>query len=156
MAAVAMRNTKPMYSARYEIIIFMPLDWTTTSSAVNESVTGQGFGPNFHPEAATSALGGEASPSICASSLSPSVRLVLYMRLSTDCSGTTPWARRSAITESGTIASAPLEANAASSNGWRRSSPVDVSVRPAAWMVSPLPASASARPCMPSSVLFTA
>lgn len=44
-------------------------------------------------------------------------------------------ARRSAITESGTIASAPLEANAASSNGWRRSSPVDVSVRPAQGVV---------------------
>ena len=33
---------------------FMPLDWTSTSSAVKDSVTGQGFGLNVQPDAATS------------------------------------------------------------------------------------------------------
>ena len=72
------------------------------------------------------------------------------------CSGTAPWARRPAITASGTMSSAPLAENVVSSIGWLRSSPEDSSTRPPATTVSPLRASASESAFMASSVLFTA
>ena len=134
----------------------MPPDCTSTSSAVNDSVTGQGFGLNFQPDAATSGLAGDASASTCSSSLSPSARSVRYMRLRMLCSGTAPWARRPAITASGTMSSAPLAENVVSSIGWLRSSPEDSSTRPPATTVSPLRASDSESAFMASSVLFTA